>query len=130
MLDSIQSLERRRSEIAQQISGLGDFRPGSVTAIRKKCGKSNCCCVEEQHPGHGPHWRLTYKVDGRTQTESLTGEAIPKAEDEIAEFRRFQQLSREFVEVNTRICQLRPVEPAGGEKKKRPKPSRRKSPKR
>jgi hypothetical protein len=127
MPDSIQSLERRRSEIAQQISELGDFRPGSVTAIRKKCGKSTCCCVEEEHPGHGPHWRLTYKVEGRTQTVSLTGEAIPKAEEEVAEFRRFQQLSREFVEINTRICQLRPVESGVGEKKKRLKGSKRKS---
>ena len=74
--------------------------------------------MEEEHPGHGPHWRLTYKVEGKTQTVSLTGEAIPKAEEEVAEFRRFQQLSREFVEINTRICQLRPVEPSGGREKK------------
>jgi hypothetical protein len=130
MTEAIQGLERRRNEIAQQIAGLGDLRPGSVTAIRKKCGKANCCCLDEEHPGHGPHWRLTYKVDGRTQTESLTGGAIHKAEDEIAEFRKFQQLSHEFVEINTRICQLRPVEASAGEEKKRPKPSKGKSHKR
>jgi Family of unknown function (DUF6788) len=130
MAESIQSLERRRNDIAQQIAGLGDFRPGSVTAIRKKCGKANCCCLEEHHPGHGPHWRLTYKIEGRTYTESLTGAAIQKAEGEVAEFRKFQELSREFIEVNTAICQLRTVDSSARQEKKRPKASKRKLPKR
>ena len=128
MSESIESLARRRHNIAQQIAGLGDFRPGSVTSIRKKCGKANCCCLDESHPGHGPHWRLTYKTDGKTYTESLTGDAIEKAEGEIAEFRKFQQLSREFVEVNTAICQMRSTASEGSVKKKLPKASRRKSP--
>lgn len=92
-MKSIQSLERRRNDIAQQIGELGDLRPGSVTAIRKKCGKANCCCLDNGHPGHGPHWRLTYKRDGRTYTESLTGAAIEKAEGEVAVFRKFQQFA-------------------------------------
>lgn len=123
MGESIQSLERRRNEIAQQIASLGDLRPGSVTAIRKKCGKPGCCCTGAEHPGHGPHWRLTYKTGGRSQTESLTGSAIAKAEREIAEFRRFQELSREFVDLSTRICRVRPAE-AGPEEKKLRKRSR------
>lgn len=126
MAETIEVLERRRSEITEQIARLSDLRPGSVTAIRKKCGKSNCCCLDEKHPGHGPHWRLTYKADGVTRTESLAGEAIQKAEGEIAEFRRFQQLSREFVEINTRICQLRRAEVSMGQEKKRPKAFKRK----
>jgi len=125
-MESIQSLERRRNDIAQQIGQLGDFRPGSVAAIRKKCGKANCCCLGEEHPGHGPHWRLTYKRAGRTYTESLTGAAIQKAEGEIAEFRKFQRLSRELVEINTAICQLRSVDEASRQKKKRPTAFKRK----
>lgn len=126
MAESIESLELRRNDITQQIAGLGDFRPGSVTAIRKKCGKANCCCLDESHPGHGPHWRLTYKIEGRTYTESLTGPAIHKAESEIAEFRKFQQLSREFVDVNTAICQLRSVDAVDLKEKKRRKAFKRK----
>lgn len=126
MGETIHGLERRREQIVQQIAGLGDLRPGCVTAIRKKCGKSNCCCVEADHPGHGPHWRLTYKNEGRTQTESLTGDAIKKAEGEIAEFRRYQEFSREFVEVNTRLCRLRTVEGAGQQEKKLQNRSKRK----
>jgi hypothetical protein len=39
-----------------------------------------------------------------------TSAAIRKAEREVAEFRKFQELSGEFVETNTAICHLRPVE--------------------
>jgi hypothetical protein len=44
-------------------------------------------------------------------TESFVSPAARgKTEREIEEHRRWQQLSREFVEVNTRLCRLRPAE--------------------
>jgi predicted house-cleaning noncanonical NTP pyrophosphatase (MazG superfamily) len=36
--------------------------------------------------------------------------ALRKAQREVAEFHRFQALSDSLVEVNEKICQLRPVE--------------------
>ena len=71
---------------------------------------------------HGPNPRLTYKVQGKTITESLpTPTARKKAEREIAEFRRFEQIVREFTEVNAKICRARPVDeqPVPQEKKRR-----------
>ena len=42
-------------------------------------------------------------------TESFSSpEAQGKAEREIAEFRKYQQLSRAFVELNDKICRQRP----------------------
>ena len=76
------------------------------------------------------HYPRTYKVDGKTVSESLpTPAAIHKAEREVAEFRRFQQLTREFVETNAEICQLRPIEdePQTDQEKKRQRRSARKS---
>jgi len=72
---------------------------------------------------HGPNPRLTYKVQGKTVTESLpTPAAQKKAEREIAEFRVFEQLIRELIEVNARICHARPVEQAPvSQEKKRPR---------
>jgi len=50
-------------------------------------------------------------VQGKTISESLpTPAAVRKAEREIAEFRKFQELSRSFLDVNEKICRLRPVE--------------------
>ncbi len=38
-----------------------------------------------------------------------TPASVRKAEREIAEFRKFQELSRSFVDLNEKICRLRPV---------------------
>ena len=129
MADSLPDLENRRSGLIEQIAQLGDFRPGSISATRGRCGNPNCHCHKPDDPGHGPNLRLTYKVDGKTFTETFpTVAAQRKAEREIAGFRRYQELSRELVDTNEMICRARPVEdtltPA---EKKRPKRSTRKS---
>jgi len=130
MPDLLAELEQRRSAIARQIGQLGDFRSGSITGTSGRCGKQNCHCHEPSQPGHGPNLRLTYKVDRKTVTESLpSSAAVHKTEREIAEFRKFQNLSREFIQVNARICQSRPVEEesSSAQEKKPPKRSGKKS---
>src|SRR5215471_17253221 len=126
---SLADCEQRREEIVRQIAQLGDLRAGSVTSTSGRCGKSGCRCHQPGQPGHGPNLRLTYKVDGKTVSESLpTAAAIHKAEREVAEFRKFQQLSRAFVETNAEICRLRPAEnepPTEQEKKRRKRSARR-----
>ncbi len=113
MSKSLAELEQRREAIAHEIVQLGDLRPGSITTTSGRCGKPNCHCHQRGQPNHGPNFRLTYKVEGRSVTESLpTPTAVRKAEREVAEFRHFQELSREFLETNATICRLRPAEPA------------------
>jgi len=54
---------------------------------------------------------LTYKVNGKTITESFATPAEQrKAEREVETFRRYRQLERSFVEINEQICRARPVE--------------------
>ena len=129
MPQSLPELTQHREAIAQQIAQLGDLRPGCVTATSGRCGKPSCRCHQPGQPVHGPNFRLTYKKDGKTISESLpTPAAIHKVEREVAEFRKFQELSREFVETNTAICRLRPTEEESQteqEKKRRRRSGRR-----
>jgi hypothetical protein len=130
MTHSLADFEQRRQAIAQQVAQLGDLRAGSITSTSGRCGKPGCRCHQPGQPVHGPNLRLTYKVDGKTVSESLpTPAAIHKAEREVAEFRKFQRLAREFVETNAEICQLRPTEdePQTDQEKKRQRRSARKS---
>ena len=121
-------LETRRAAVLSQISQLGDFRPGSITSTQGLCGNPNCHCHQPGEPGHGPNLRLTYKVEGTTVTESFaTPAAQRKAQREVAEFRRYQELSRAFLEVNGEICRARPPEHTlSPQEKKRRKRSARK----
>jgi hypothetical protein len=62
-------------------------------------------------PGHGPFYRLTRKIGGKTVTETFsTPAALRKAQGEVAEFQRFRELSRNLLDVNEKICRTRPVE--------------------
>jgi hypothetical protein len=127
--DSLVALEQQRSAILSQILELGDFRSGSITAIKGRCGKPNCHCHQPNQPGHGPNFRLTRKINGKSVSESFSSAAeLRKAQREVEAFHRFRRLSQELLEVNERICRARPVEDTlSPEEKKRPKRSARKS---
>ena len=84
MPDSLAGLEQQRSGILAQILQLGDFRSGSITAINGRCGKPNCHCHQPGQPGHGPNFRLTRKVNGKTVSESFSSAAeLRKAQREV-----------------------------------------------
>lgn len=111
MSNSIITLELQRSAILTRILDLGDFRSGSITAISGRCGKQNCRCHQPDQPGHGPNYRLTRKVKGKTVSESFSSPVVlRKAEREVEAFHLFRELSRQLLEVNEKICQARPVE--------------------
>jgi hypothetical protein len=110
MSEVLADLEGRRSDLLEELSRLGNFRPGSVTVLIRRCGKPGCRCSQPDDPGHGPNLRLTYKLNGKTHSESLpTQAAVRKAQGEVAEFRKFRQWCRNFVEVNAKICRLSSV---------------------
>jgi hypothetical protein len=130
MPDPLSAFVDDRSALLQQVSHLGDFQPGSITSATRRCGKPSCHCAKPNDPGHGPHSQLTQKIDGKTVTQNLPSPAaVRKAEGEIGEFRKFQTLTAALIEVNRKICRLRPVEPTEqtAQEKKPPTPSSKKS---
>jgi hypothetical protein len=130
MTDSLADLESRRAAVQSQIAQLGDMRSGSITGTGGRCGNPNCHCHQAGDLGHGPYYRLTRKVNGKTVTEMFSSPAsLAKAQREVAECQRFRKLGDQLVDVNEQICQLRPVEeiPSSAEEKKRSKRSARKS---
>ena len=111
MPHDLATLEAERSDILEQFLGLGDLRPGSITAAIRRCGKQSCHCAKPHDPGHDPQFRLTRRVAGKTVTETFPNpSALRKAQQEVTEFHRFQELSEKLVNINQKICELRPVE--------------------
>lgn len=127
MTDALPLLERQKADVLREIAGLGDLRRGSITTTSGKCGKPTCHCAKLGDPGHGPNHRLTRKVKGKTVTETFSSPAaLRKAEREVAEFHRFQDLCEKVVVVSEKICPLRTVEDSltPQEKKRRRRSSR------
>ena len=116
MPDSLDALAAERRQLLNEFLGLGDLRPGSITAVVRRCGKPTCHCAKPTDAGHDPQFRLTRRIAGKTITETFpTPAAFRKAQQEVAEFHRFQALSAHLVALNDKICALHPGEhPQGG----------------
>ncbi len=110
MPESLVALETRRESLYQELGGLGDFRPGSISVNYRRCGKGNCACAQPEHRGHGPQYLWTTTQKGKSQAQHLRlGPELEKAEQELANYREFLRLCDELVLVNAQICRLRPV---------------------
>jgi hypothetical protein len=123
MPDRTSKLEAERSVLLQKLATTGDMRRGSITECYRCCGKATCACAADEHPGHGPYYAFTTKVDGKTKTLQLRpGPLLTKIEREVETYRSFRGTCERLLDVNEAICDTRPVEAAGLEKKRRSVP--------
>lgn len=100
----IDALSRQRDALRAQLVSVGDMRPGSLVARYRKCGKLSCRCAGQGERGHGPSWSLTHAVEGKTRTKIIPAAAVPRTQEQIAEYRRFRRLIRALVEVSEKVC--------------------------
>jgi len=111
MSQSLADLEATRTGLLQQFLTLADFRPGTVSATPRRCGKPKCRCAQPNSEGH-PQFRLLRKVKGKSVSESFsTPAALRKAAHEVSEYHRFRELVARLTAVNEQICSLRPAAP-------------------
>jgi hypothetical protein len=112
--ETLEEVARLGAHLLRELSQVGDFRLGSLNEVRRRCGKPNCACASPDHPGHGPQYNLTRKVEGRTMARHLRpGPELDKARREVAENQRFRDLVEQATEVNGAICDARPPGHAG-----------------
>jgi len=110
MDETMESLEKKRDELYEKLQKVGDFRRGSISVIYRKCGKKNCACAQEGHPGHGPEYLWNATIKGKSYAKSLKlGPELEKYIEETDNHRKFVSLSEEVVLINERISTLRPV---------------------
>ena len=92
-----------------ELSGVGHFRRGTLSAVFRKCGKPGCHCAQPGDGGHGPQWNWTRWAGGKTvTTHPRPGPELGKAQREAAEWERFRALTGQVEAVNEAICDARP----------------------
>jgi hypothetical protein len=110
MGETLEMLEAKRKSLYQKLEGMGDFRRGTISVNYRRCGKENCICTKPGHPGHGPQYLWNTTIKGKSYAKSLRlGPELQKYIEETAQYRDFLKLCAELVELNERICELRPV---------------------
>lgn len=118
MEETLEALELERAKLYQQLQALGDFRPGIISVNFRKCGKKNCACARAGHAGHGPQYLWNTTQGGQSRAQNLRmGPELAKVRKELENHRIFVRLCQQLVEVNEKICRLRPVQEVKDEKK-------------
>ena len=117
MQPTVESLEQRKQDLCQQLASLGEFRRGTLSVNYRRCGKPNCACARPDHPGHGPQYLWNATIEGKSRAKNVAlGPELEKIGQEVENYRRFQRWLEQWVEVNERLCQFRPMPEVEGEK--------------
>ena len=107
---SLNDLELKRNDLLNKLAKLGDLRRGTISTNFRKCGKKNCACAKPGHPGHGPQYLWSVTIKGKSFAKNLKmGPELEKYLKETDNYRHFIKLCDEIIEVNEKICNIRPT---------------------
>jgi hypothetical protein len=91
----------------KELEKIGNFRRGSISVNYRKCGKKNCACAKEGNLGHGPQFLWSTTIKGKSYTKQLkVGPVLQKYVEENENYRTFQRLCEEIIQVSGKISDL------------------------
>ncbi len=104
----IQSYQDRIKEIKQELVEVGEMRPGSISEQYNVCGNPTCICKDPENPKrHGPYYKLSYTHQGKGHTDFVKKEMIDEVRQQLASYRSFRALTKEWVELSVVMAKLR-----------------------
>jgi hypothetical protein len=86
-------IERKIEKIKQDLAKLGDMRPGSLSVQSRSWGGEYC--------------HLSYTHCGKGHTEYVQKKRRKEVERQIANYKTFRELTKEWVELAIQLCKLK-----------------------
>jgi len=105
-MNDLPQLEAQRDALLAQIAAIGDFRPGSLSRLRRQCGRATCQCARPNGTKHAS-WQLTRKVGAQSRCRGIPDSALDETRHQMAEYQRFRDLVRQLTEVSDALCDRR-----------------------
>ena len=104
----IQTIDKKIETVKAELLALGEMRPGSITKQYNVCGKAHCRCKDPQNPRrHGPYYKLSYAHKGKFTTQFIRKEALAQVRTELANYKRFRQLSARLIDLSLQRAKLK-----------------------
>ena len=88
----LHALEARIDKIKQQITILGDLRPGNLTKQYNVCGKPDCRCKATPPRKHGPYYQLSFTWKGKSKSQFVRRQDLAVVKKQLRNYRRLRQL--------------------------------------
>lgn len=107
MKKRIRALELQIERIKRELGGLGDLRPGSLSAQYNVCGNPNCRCKEDPSKRHGPYYQISFTRNGRSRTKFVKRPHLADVKKQLKNYARLRSIVDRWVELSSELCQLR-----------------------
>ena len=107
MAVSAESLEKRIQIIKQQISKLGDLRPGALSKQYNICGNPNCRCKADPPVKHGPYYQISFTRHGKSSSQFVREEDLIEVQQQLENYRLLRDLVDEWVTLSAQLSSLR-----------------------
>jgi len=92
----------QRQRLLHELEALEQMRRGSVVEQYREVSRPGA-----RRTWQGPYPLYTYKEKGRTISRRLKGEEeVRRYRNQIENFRRFEQLMRELIQLGEQLCDL------------------------
>ena len=95
-MDESMRIGRRIGKIKQALTELDDMRPGSLSVQTRTWG--------------GSYHQLSYTHQGNGRTEYVPPERVREVKRQLANYKKFKELTNEWVGLAIELCKLRQAE--------------------
>ena len=102
-----ESLEKRIQKIKQQISELGDLRPGALSQQYNVCGSPGCQCKASPPIKHGPYYQISFTRHGKSSSQFVRDEDLKEVQQQLENYRRLRELVDEWITLSAQLSTLR-----------------------
>ncbi len=94
----LQKIEDKIQRIKEELSALGEMRPGSLSKQYNVCGKLGCRCKDPKRPQkHGPYYQLSYVHQGKSTSQFIRKDCLAPTRRQLANYKRFRKLTDQWV---------------------------------
>ena len=108
IMNEEKQLQKQIDRIKDELYRLGPMRPGSISKQYNICGSPNCRCKDPVNPKkHGPYYQLSYTWRGKSTSEFVKEELLSETQEQVANYKRFKELTQELVDRSVEIARLR-----------------------
>ncbi len=110
--DRLEPYRERVRQLAAQLAQTGFLKNGSLIRHYARCGNPGCRCQRDVAQRHGPYYRWSTKVAGKTVTRHLSDEEGRLYAEWIANRRRVRQILHQIERVSEQAATRALKEPA------------------
>jgi hypothetical protein len=100
------ALEAKIERIKQQLSDLGELRPGSLSEQYNVCGTPGCRCKADPPEKHGPYYQISFTRHGKSRSQFVRKEDLPAAKRRLKNYERLRDLVDQWIELSLELVAL------------------------